>query len=160
MATLQVQDGLLSQTGELLCPISLEQLAAYYTLSVLLLFSKFLLDRNKGSLNKQYRIWLNLYTGGLSAGCVSFMYFHIACGGLIQHFKVLYQVTNGDIQQATDAWTKIFLPEVLPFGMMFVAFDVISSDRMGDTYYQKNNSRIKMVDHSSSAHYGRHRNIT
>lgn len=55
------------------------------------------------------------------------MYFHIACGGLIQHFKVLYKVTNGDVQQATDAWLKMFLPEVLPFGLMFVAFDVITS---------------------------------
>ena len=90
-------------------------------------FSKFLLDRNKGSQNKRDRIWLNLYSAWLGIGCVSFMYFHIACGGLIQHFKVLYELSNGDVQQATDAWLKMFLPEAAPFGIMFIGFDVITS---------------------------------
>ena len=90
-------------------------------------FVKFLLERKRCLRNKKDKIWLNLYTAGLGTGCVSFMYFHIACGGLIHHFKVLYEVTNGDVQQATDVWTKMFLTEVLPFGLMFVAFDVISS---------------------------------
>ena len=73
------------------------------------------------------RIWLRLYTAGLGIGCVSFLYFHIACGGLIHHFKVLYEVTGGSLPQTTDAWIRMFLPEAVPFFLLFAAFDVVTS---------------------------------
>lgn len=80
--------------------------------------------------NKQSRagkIWLRLYITGLSIGCVSFLYFHIACGGLIHHFKVLYEVTGGALSQTTDAWLRMFGPEAVPFFLLFLAFDVMTS---------------------------------
>ena len=71
--------------------------------------------------------WLRLYIAGLGIGCVSFLYFHIACGGLIQHFKVLYTLTGGALKETTDAWLQMFLPEAAPFFLLFIAFDVITS---------------------------------
>ena len=73
------------------------------------------------------RIWLRLYTVGLGIGCVSFLYFHIACGGLIHHFKVLYEVTGGDLSRTTEAWLRMFLPEAAPFFLLFIGFDVLTS---------------------------------
>lgn len=90
-------------------------------------FARFLLERRELLQERKDRIWVNLYTAGLGMGCASFMYFHIACGGLIQHFKVLYEVTGGNVQQAEDAWMKMLLPEVLPLLLMFVGFDVLTS---------------------------------
>ena len=90
-------------------------------------FAKFLLEQRDKLEQFVDKVWLNLYIASLGLGCVSFMYFHIACGGLIQHFKVLYEVTGGDIQMATDAWLKMFMPELIPFVIMFIGFDVIAS---------------------------------
>ena len=73
------------------------------------------------------RIWLRLFIAGLGIGCVSFLYFHIACGGLIHHFKVLYEVTGGDLIQTNDAWIQMFLPEAAPFFLLFIAFDAVTS---------------------------------
>ena len=90
-------------------------------------FAKFLLEQRDKLEQSVDKVWLNLYIASLGLGCVSFMYFHIACGGLIQHFKVLYEVTGGDIQMATDAWLKMFMPELIPFVIMFIGFDVTAS---------------------------------
>ena len=90
-------------------------------------FVKFLLEQKDKLEQSVDKVWLNLYIASLGLGCVSFMYFHIACGGLIQHFKVLYEVTGGDIQMATDAWLKMFMPELIPFVIMFIGFDVTAS---------------------------------
>ena len=38
----------------------------------------------------------------------------------------LYEVTGGDIQMATDAWLKMFMPELIPFVIMFIGFDSIT----------------------------------
>ncbi|MBR2284117.1 MAG: hypothetical protein IJ874_06840 [Ruminococcus sp.] len=73
------------------------------------------------------RIWLRLYIAGLGVGCVSFLYFHIACGGLIHHFKVLYEITGGDLTQTTDAWLRMFMPEAVPFFLLFIVFDAVTS---------------------------------
>ena len=90
-------------------------------------FAKFLLEQKEKLEQSVDKVWLNLYIASLGLGCVSFMYFHIACGGLIQHFKVLYEVTGGDVQMATDAWMKMLMPELLPMSFMFIGFDVIAS---------------------------------
>ena len=73
------------------------------------------------------RLWVRLYTAGLGLGCVSFMYFHIACGGLIQHFRVLYDVTGGNAAQAEEAWLRMLMPEAAPLVLMFIGFDVLTS---------------------------------
>ena len=86
-------------------------------------FAKFLLEQKEKLEQSVDKVWLNLYIASLGLGCVSFMYFHIACGGLIQHFKVLYEVTGGDVQMATDAWMKMLMPELLPMSFMFIGFD-------------------------------------
>ena len=90
-------------------------------------FSRFLLERTEDKQDPKDKMWVYLYTAGLGIGCVSFMYFHIACVGLIQHFKVLYEVTGGNAQQATDSWIKMLLPEIIPFGILFIGFDVLTS---------------------------------
>lgn len=85
------------------------------------------LCRNIHPQSRAGQIWLRLYTAGLGIGCVSFLYFHIACGGIIHHFKVLYEVTGGDPALAADAWLRMFLPEAVPFFLLFAAFDVVTS---------------------------------
>ena len=90
-------------------------------------FSKFLLEQKVKLERSIDKLWVNIYVTSLGLGCVSFMYFHIACGGLIQHFKVLYEVTGGDIQMAIDAWMKMIMPELLPMSLMFIGFDVLAS---------------------------------
>ena len=89
-------------------------------------FIRWLLD-NVNPKTRAGRIWLRVYTIGLGIGCVSFLYFHIACGGLIHHFKVLYELTGGDLTQTTDAWLRMFMPEAVPFFLLFIAFDVLTS---------------------------------
>lgn len=76
---------------------------------------------------KAEQIWLRLYTIGLGIGCVSFLYFHIACGGLIHHFKLLYEATGSNLAQTTDYWGRMFLPEAIPFFALFIVFDVLTS---------------------------------
>ena len=90
-------------------------------------FAKFLLEQKEKLEQSVDKVWLNLYIASLGLGCVSFMYFHIAVGGMIHHFKVLYEVTGGDVQMATDAWMKMLMPELLPMSLMFIGFDVIAS---------------------------------
>lgn len=90
-------------------------------------FSKFLLEQKIKLQQSIDKMWVNLYVASLGMGCVSFMYFHIACGGLIHHFKVLYEVTGGDVKLATDAWMKMLMPELLPFSLMFIGFDLMAS---------------------------------
>lgn len=73
------------------------------------------------------QVWLRLYIAGLGIGCVSFLYFHIACGGLIHRFKVLCELTGGALEQTTDAWLRMFYPEAVPFFLLFLAFDAVTS---------------------------------
>lgn len=89
-------------------------------------FIKWLLEHMKPE-TRAKQIWLRLFTVGLGIGCLSFLYFHIACGGLINHFKVLYEVTGGELTQTTDAWLRMFMPEAAPFFLLFIAFDVVTS---------------------------------
>ena len=90
-------------------------------------FIKFLLYKSDASENKTDRVWLKIYTAGLGIGCVSFMYFHISCGELIHHFNVLYDVTGGDTEKITDAWTRLFMTEAIPYVLFFAAFDVVTT---------------------------------
>lgn len=80
-----------------------------------------------GHENKADKTWLRLFYAGLGTGCVSFMYFHIACGGLIQHFNVLYEATGGNADKATELWIRMFLVEAAPFALFFAAFDVLTT---------------------------------
>lgn len=90
-------------------------------------FVKYLLIMAKAMQRKADRIWTYLYTSGLGIGCVSFMYFHISCGELIHHFNVLYEVTGGDIQKTTDAWTRLFMTEAVPYILFFTVFDALTT---------------------------------
>lgn len=89
-------------------------------------FIGWLLERIKPQ-TRAGKIWLRMYIAGLGIGCVSFLYFHIACGGLIHHFKLLYELTGGDAAQTTDVWLRMFLPEAAPFFLLFLAFDGMTS---------------------------------
>ena len=90
-------------------------------------FIQFLMVKNCDNENKADKTWLRSYYAGLATGCVSFMYFHIACGGLIQHFNVLYEATGGNADKATDLWIRMFLVEAAPFALFFIVFDVLTT---------------------------------
>lgn len=90
-------------------------------------FIRFLLYKADKLQSKADRLWVKLYTAGLGIGCVSFMYFHISCGELIHHFNVLYDITGVDIQQTTDAWTRLFMTEAVPYVAFFAAFDLLTT---------------------------------
>ena len=90
-------------------------------------FIGFLLYRARDYKNSTDRLWVNIYTAGLGLGCISFMYFHISCGEMIHHFNVLYDVTGGDIQRASDAWSRLFTTEAVPYVLFFAAFDVMTT---------------------------------
>ncbi len=90
-------------------------------------FIQLLMAQNSNNESKADRTWLRLFYAGLGTGCVSFMYFHIACGGLIQHFNVLYEAVGGDVDKATKLWIRMFLVEAAPFALFFVAFDVVTT---------------------------------
>ncbi len=90
-------------------------------------FIVFLINRARDLQNKADRIWMYIYAAGLGIGCLSFMYFHISCGELIHHFNVLYDITGGDISKTTDAWTRLFMTEAVPYVLFFAAFDAVTT---------------------------------
>lgn len=90
-------------------------------------FIQFLTAQHSSSESKADKTWLRSFYAGLGTGCVSFMYFHIACGGLIQHFNVLFEAEGGNADKAFELWLRMFLVEAAPFALFFVAFDVLTT---------------------------------
>ena len=90
-------------------------------------YIRFLIYANKDNKNRADQFWLKMYYAALGLGCVSFMYFHIAVGGLIQHFNVLYDSLGGNIDAVLKAWNRMFLVEAVPFIVFFIGFDVFAT---------------------------------
>lgn len=90
-------------------------------------FMKWLAERNRNNDNKWDRSFLSMFYFSLCSGCVSFIYIHIACGGLIQHYNVLYELSGHDAEAAADALLRMFMPEAVPFFVLLVLFDVLAS---------------------------------
>ena len=90
-------------------------------------FMSYLYENNKDNKNRLEKGILRLFYISLFTGCLSFIYFHIACGGLIQHFNVLYELSGGDLKTAESSWIRMFMVEAIPFIVLFVAFDLFAT---------------------------------
>lgn len=90
-------------------------------------FMKWLIMRNRDNKNKWDQRFLKLYYFSLCVGCASFIYFHLACGGLIQHYNVLYEVSGNQADVADAALMRMFLVEAVPFLSLLVLFDGLAT---------------------------------
>lgn len=90
-------------------------------------YMKWLAKENKDNDKKWDQILLKAFSFSLCVGCISFIYFHIACGNLIQHFNVLYDVTGNNADAAEKALTRMFTVEAVPFVVLFILFDVVAT---------------------------------
>lgn len=90
-------------------------------------YMKWLAKENKDNDKKWDQILLKAFSFSLCVGCISFIYFHIACGNLIQHFNVLYDVTGNNVDAAEKALTRMFTVEAVPFVVLFILFDVVAT---------------------------------
>lgn len=90
-------------------------------------FMKWLSDANKNNQNKWDKRFLKLFYFSMCIGCISFLYIHIACGGLIQHYNVLYELSGQNTATAEAALLRMFKVEAVPFTVMLVLFDVLVS---------------------------------
>lgn len=71
--------------------------------------------------------FLKLFYISLIIGCLSFIYFHIACGGFIQHYNVLFEATGGNTAEAERLLLRTFKVEAVPFIVLFIAFDAFAT---------------------------------
>lgn len=90
-------------------------------------FMKWLSEANKNNQSKWDNRFLKLFYFSLCIGCVSFLYIHIACGGLIQHYNVLYELSGQNAEAAEAALLRMFRVEAIPFMVTLVLFDVLVS---------------------------------
>ena len=90
-------------------------------------FMQWLTAENKANDSKWDNRFLKLFFLGLWAGIVSFMYIHISCGGLIQHFNVLYDITGGNTETAAEGIKRMFMAEAVPFTVMLFLFDGLAT---------------------------------
>ena len=90
-------------------------------------FMKWLSKANKNNENKWDNRFLKLFYFSLCIGCISFLYIHIACGGLIQHYNVLYELSGQNTATAEAALLRMFKVEAVPFTVTLVLFDVLVS---------------------------------
>ena len=88
-------------------------------------FMKWLSEANKNNQSKWDNRFLKLFYFSLCIGCVSFLYIHIACGGLIQHYNVLYELSGQNAEAAEAALLRMFRVEAIPFMVTLVLFDVL-----------------------------------
>lgn len=90
-------------------------------------FMRWLANENKADESKWDSRFLKLFSLGLWAGIISFMYFHISFGGLIQHFNVMYDITGGNAEAAAEGLSRMFTVETVTFIVMFVLFDGLAT---------------------------------
>lgn len=90
-------------------------------------FMKWLITENQDNTKKWDRIFLTAFYFSLCVGCISFIYFHIACGNLIQHYNVLYDMTGNNMEAAENALMRMFMVEAVPYVVLFILFDVVAT---------------------------------
>ena len=109
----------------------------FYTVAALA-FADYL-KQSETSLKSKVDLWITrLYSGSLITGIMSFIYFHIACGMLIYKYPILLEATGGDSETAVKLWNKLFIPEIFPFVVLFVIFDVGASVLWGLMILRRN----------------------
>ena len=97
--------------------------SVFYTVAALS-FVSFLKNRLSNLQNKWDRRILSVYMTGLILGCISFMYFHLACGTLIHNYNVIYGASNGDTELALQMWNRSYMVQAVPYWTTFIAFDI------------------------------------
>ncbi|MCM1570143.1 MAG: hypothetical protein NC081_11980 [Roseburia sp.] len=97
--------------------------AMFYTVAALS-FADFLKDRLLGLQDKWDRWILKVYMAGLILGCISFMYFHLACGTLIHNYNVIYGVAGGDTKLALQMWNRSYMIQAVPYWTTFIVFGI------------------------------------
>ena len=90
-------------------------------------FMKWLSDANKNNQSKWDNRFLKLFYFSLCIGCISFLYIHIACGSLIQHYNILYELSGQNAEAAEAALLRMFRVEAVPFTVTLILFDVLVS---------------------------------
>ncbi|MCM1254133.1 MAG: hypothetical protein NC321_15040 [Clostridium sp.] len=74
--------------------------------------------------NKWNRRILKIYIAGLLFGCISFMYFHIACGTLIHNYNVIYGAAGGDTELAVQMWNRSYMVQAVPYWVSFILLGI------------------------------------
>ena len=97
--------------------------SVFYTVAALS-FVSFLKNRLSNLQNKWDRRILRVYMTGLILGCISFMYFHLACGTLIHNYNVIFGASNGDTELALQMWNRSYMVQAVPYWTTFIAFDI------------------------------------
>ncbi|MCM1496248.1 MAG: hypothetical protein NC089_10680 [Bacteroides sp.] len=95
--------------------------AIFYTVAALS-FVDFLKNRLSGLQNKWDRRILKVYIAGLILGCVSFMYFHLACGTLIHNYNVISGAAGGNTELALQMWNRSYMVQAVPYWTTFIVF--------------------------------------
>ncbi|MCM1561910.1 MAG: hypothetical protein NC123_20630 [Butyrivibrio sp.] len=95
--------------------------AVFYTVAALS-FVDFLKDRLLGLKDKWDRRILKVYIAGLILGCISFMYFHLACGTLIHNYNVIYGAASGNTELAVQMWNRSYMVQAVPYWTTFIVF--------------------------------------
>ncbi|MCM1561890.1 MAG: hypothetical protein NC123_20525 [Butyrivibrio sp.] len=95
--------------------------AVFYTAATLS-FADFLKDRLSGLKGKWDRRIMKVYIAGLFLGCISFLYFHVACGTLIHNYHVIYDAAGGDTELAIQMWNRSYMVQAVPYWTTFLVF--------------------------------------
>ncbi|MCM1127259.1 MAG: hypothetical protein NC429_12405 [Lachnospiraceae bacterium] len=97
--------------------------AVFYTAAALP-FVNYLNDRLSDLQNKWDRRILKIYIAGLLLGCISFMYFHLACGTLIHNYNVIYGAADGNTELAVQMYNRSYMVQAVPYWLSFLALGV------------------------------------
>lgn len=95
----------------------------FYTAAALT-FVRWLRTKEKELTSKADQRIIRLFCGSLIVGIMSFIYFHIACGMMIYRYPILLEATSNNTERAAQLWNQLFIPEMVPYIVLFVLFDV------------------------------------
>lgn len=87
-------------------------------------FVGFLQNQLPSLQNKWDRRILKVYIAGLLFGCISFMYFHIACGTLIHTYNVIYDAAGGNTELALQIWGRSYMIQAASYWTSFIGLGI------------------------------------
>ena len=70
---------------------------------------------------------LKVYIAGLIWDCMVFIYFHLACGTLINNYNVIYEAAQDDTARAVAAWTRSYAVQAIPYWASFIVLGITST---------------------------------
>ncbi|MCR4763638.1 MAG: hypothetical protein K5696_08915 [Lachnospiraceae bacterium] len=96
---------------------------ACYTLAALP-FVDFLRMKLSRCENRMDKGLIRLYIAGLILGVMSFLYFHLECGTLIQNYNLLHEAVGGNTERAAALWNRSYLAQIVPYWTTFFVFEL------------------------------------